>query len=328
MIVCTLAHLHTEGKFGIMCSMKIDFHVHSTASDGTDAPRVLARKAIRGGFSAIALTDHDNCDGVAEFRDYRYDASEEASASGGAVAPSTPNPDVARIAGTELSIEPGEGFDRFHLLGLGIDPANARLKEFLKRIIDGRNERNSQMLANFKRIGIVIPPHELDEYAKGEVLARPHIAQWLVAHGYASSMREAFEQYLLEISPAATRCYEQRWHPSQEEAFSVVHEAGGLAIMAHPKYWRTSWRVSGSPDYELVERELRRLKEKGLDGLESVYEANLPREDVAFTIIAERVGLLKSAGSDYHGANKPNIKLGMTIEEFFIAPLMERLGLR
>ena len=308
--------------------MRIDFHVHSTASDGTVEPRQLAKRAMVRGFAAIALTDHDNCDGIADFCDYEYDGEDSAAAEPGEDVQCTPNFDAARIAGVELSIEPGEGFDRFHLLGLGVDPQNPRLKAFLKRIVDGRDSRNAAMLDNFRKIGIDIPEAELGEYAKGEVLARPHIAQWLIAHGHASTIREAFDKFLLETSPAQTRCYEQRWHPSQEEAFATVHEAGGIAVMAHPKYWRNAWRIAGPADYTLVERELRRLKEAGLDGLEAVYQANFPREDVAFTIIAERTGLLKSAGSDYHGANKPSIRLGMNVEEFFIAPLMERLGLR
>jgi len=96
--------------------------------------------------------------------------------------------------------------------------------------------------------------------------------------------------------------------------------------MAHPKYWRNEWKHSG-PDYAVAQRELAALKEKGLDGLESVYQANFPREDVAWTLVAERTGLLKSAGSDFHGSNKPNIRLGMSVEEVFIRPLLERLGL-
>ena len=105
--------------------MKVDFHVHSTASDGTCTPSELAEKAK--GFAAIALTDHDNCDGLDG-----WDG----------------------VAGIELSIEPGKGFDKFHLLGLGIDPKNEGLRTFLKRILDGRNERNECIIANFRRLGM------------------------------------------------------------------------------------------------------------------------------------------------------------------------------
>jgi len=279
--------------------MIVDFHVHSTASDGTVAPRELAAMAARGGFNALALTDHDNCDGIGEFLDAE--------------------PQVRKVVGVELSIEPGESFDRFHLLGLGVDPENAALKDFLERILDGRNARNARIFENFHRLGIDIRPEP-----HGEVLARPHFARWLIDNGYASSVREAFEKYLHPDSPAATRCYEKRYHPSQEEAFRVVHGAGGICVMAHPKFWRKEWKTVGC-DYAAAERELARLKEAGLDGLETYYLANTIEENIGFLRIAEKLGFLKSAGSDFHGANKPTISLGMQVSESFIAPLLERL---
>ena len=274
--------------------MIVDFHVHSTASDGTCTPSELAERAR--GFAAIALTDHDNCDGLAEWKG---------------------------VPGIELSIEPGAGFDKFHLLGLGIDPASAGLKAFLRRVLDGRNARNERIVANFRRLGIEMV--EVENYAHGEVLARPHFARWLVEHGFAADLREAFSKYLLPDSPSATRCYEERWHPSQEEAFRVIHEAGGICVMAHPKYWRTEWKATG-PDYAAAERELAALRERGLDGVEALYQANTNEENVEFTRIATRLGYLKTAGSDFHGANKPTIPLGMEVSDAFIGPVLERLG--
>ena len=289
--------------------MIVDFHVHSTASDGTFAPRDIAAEAARGGYAAIALTDHDNCDGIGEFL--------------GA------EPGLKKVAGVELSIEPGDGFDKFHLLALGIDPANESLKAFLKSILVGRDARNERIVGNFRRLGIEmvdVPKgvRPVYDYAHGDVLARPHFARWLVDNGYASDIGEAFAKYLLPDSPSDTRCYEERYHPSQEESFRIVHAAGGLCVMAHPKYWRREWKTM-EPDYAAAARELERLKEKGLDGLEALYRANSVEENVAFTRIADSIGLLKSAGSDFHGANKPTIPLGMQVSESFIAPLLERL---
>ena len=274
--------------------MLVDFHVHSTASDGTFSPAELAAKAR--GFAAIALTDHDNCDGLAEW-------------------PGVP--------GIELSIEPGEGFDKFHLLGLGIDPANAKLKVFLKAVLDGRNARNARILANFRRLGIEMTG--VEAYAHGEVLARPHFARWLMDHGFVASVKEAFEKYLLPDSPVATRCYEERWHPSQEDAFRVIHAVGGICVMAHPKYWRRDWKDVGC-DFRAAERELAALKERGLDGVEALYQANTVEENIEFTRMATRLGYLKTAGSDFHGTNKPTISLGMEVSEEFIAPVLERLA--
>lgn len=285
--------------------MKVDFHVHSTSSDGTCSPSELAERAQ--GFAAFALTDHDNMDGVSECR--------EACARLG----------VPFVSGVELSIEPGDTFDKFHLLALGADPANQSLKSLLRRILDGRNGRNERIIENFRRKGIPMDD-TIYSYSHGEVLARPHFARWLMDHGYAQSVKEGFDRYLLPDSPEATRCYEDRWHPPQEETFRTIHEAGGLCIMAHPKFWRRAWKRS-IPEFDDAEREIARLKEIGLDGIEAVYQANSPRETVEFTRIAKSLGCLISAGSDFHGKNKPSISLGMDVAEDCIAPLLERLNL-
>lgn len=270
--------------------LTVDFHVHSTASDGTFTPRQIAAQAQ--GFAAIALTDHDNCDGL---------------------------PAWTGVKGVELSIDPGVGFDKFHLLGLGINPEDAGLKIFLRRVLEGRNARNERIFANFRRLGIELKPEP-----HGEVLARPHFARALMDAGYVPDIPTAFAKYLLPDSPAETRCYEERWHPSQEEAFAVVHAAGGLCVMAHPKYWCDDWKRTG-PDYAAAERELAQLKEKGLDGVEALYQANTNEENVEFTRMSVKLGLLCSAGSDFHGRNKPTIPLGMQVSERFIRPLLERL---
>lgn len=285
--------------------MLVDFHVHSTASDGTIRPDELAERGRD--FAAMALTDHDNCDGVEEFLAAPLDGAA-----------------VRRVAGIELSIEPGKSFHKFHLLGLGVDPTNEGLRAFLRRVLEGRNERNRKILANFARLGIEIPPDEIAAYAHGDVLARPHFAKWLVDHEYAPDVKNAFERYLAPTSPDATTCYEDRWHPSQEDAFRIVHAAGGLAIMAHPKYWEKHWKFFGV-DFDKAERGLAQLKEAGLDGVESIYQANSKRENVEFTRIALKLGYLTSAGSDFHGDNKPGIRLGMEVEESCIRPLLERL---
>ena len=289
--------------------MTVDFHVHSTASDGTFSPAELAEKAESGGFAAIALTDHDNCDGLAGWKG---------------------------VKGVELSIEPGEGFDKFHLLGLGVDPDSPQLKTLLKSILDGRNARNERIRSNFLRLGIdmpldprsnltsITPNSTLLDPHSSDIIARPHYARWLMEHGYARDIRDAFAKYLLPESPDATRCYEERWHPAQEDAFAAIHAAGGICVMAHPKYWRWNWKDIGC-DFAAAERELARLKEAGLDGVEALYQANTGEENVEFTRIATKLGFLKSAGSDFHGANKPTIPLGMEVSESFINPLLERL---
>ena len=284
----------------------IDLHVHSTASDGTFSPTELARQGRD--FYVMALTDHDNCDGVDEFL--------RASRTLG---PQRATPTCLRLAGIELSVEPGEGYDKFHLLGLGVDPHNEGLRRFLRRILAGRNERNEKILARFAEIGIAIPADEIGAYAHGEVLARPHFAKWLVDHGYAADIKTAFEAYLTPSSPPATNCYITRYHPDPGEAFDIVHGAGGVAVMAHPRYW--------TKDPLRLREGLARLKARGLDGIEAVYQANAPEETIDHLRTAKELGLCVTAGSDFHGAHKPTITLGMEVgdERAFLAPFLERL---
>ena len=281
----------------------LDLHVHSTASDGTVSPAELAERGR--GFTVMALTDHDNCDGVEEFL-------------------STHNSQLTthnclRLSGIELSVEPGEGYGKFHLLGLGIDPRHEGLRRFLRRILEGRNARNEKILARFAEIGIGIPPDEIATYAHGEVLARPHFARWLMDHGYASDIKTAFNTYLTPASPPETNCYVTRYHPDPGEAFDVIHAAGGVAVMAHPRYW--------TKDSVRLRKGLAKLKVRGLDGIEAMYQANEPDETIDHLRAAKELGLCVTAGSDFHGANKPTIPLGMEVdnEETFIAPFLERL---
>ena len=276
----------------------IDLHVHSTASDGTVSPAELAERGRD--FMVMALTDHDNFDGVDEFL----------AADCGA---------CMRLAGIEFSVEPGEGYGKFHLLGLGADPKNEGLKAFLRRVLDGRNQRNAKILARFAEIGISIPKDDIDSYAHGEVLARPHFARWLVDHGYAPDVSTAFAAYLTPSSPPKTNCYMTRYHPDPGETFDLIHAAGGVAVMAHPRYW--------TKDSEMLRAGLERLKARGLDGIEAVYQANEPEETIDHLRAAKELGLCVTAGSDFHGATKPTIALGMEVddERTFIAPFLERL---
>lgn len=278
----------------------IDLHVHSTASDGTNTPEWLAERGKD--YAVMALTDHDNVDGVRRF----LDESARIGARG------------IRLAGLELSIEPGEGYNKFHLLCLGIDPENEGLLDFLDRIREGRNERNREICAKLAAMGYAFPMEELRKYANGKIVARPHIARVMMDHGWAESVHDAFTRFLGDGAPA----YVPRYRPSQQEAIDVVHAASGAAVMAHPRYWTN--------DATMLRTGLARLKEMGLDGIEAVYEANCPGETVEHLRTARELDLPVTAGSDFHGANKPNISLGMKVddEDAFIAPFLARLAAR
>ena len=252
--------------------MIVDFHVHSNASDGTFAPTELVAKATKGGFAAIALTDHDNCDGCARFL-----ASSRGQAG-------------VRLAGVELSIEPGVGYGKFHLLGLGIDPASPELNVFLDEIREGRDERNRQIVARLAELGMPMDDEELLKYANGRIVARPHIARVLMDHGWVSSVKDAFARFLGDGAPA----YVARYRPAQARAIERIHAAGGVAVMAHPRYW--------TQDGDLLRRGLAKLRDLGLDGIEAEYQANLPGETVEHLRAAREVGLAVTAGSDFHAA--------------------------
>lgn len=274
----------------------IDLHCHSTCSDGTFTPEELAEKGR--GFSVFALTDHDTLDGAERFL--------AASRGDGAL----------RLAGVELSIDPGDGYGKFHLLGLGVDPASARLNAFLDEIRAGRDERNVKIAARLAELGFPLDMEELRKYANGKILARPHFARALMDHGWAESVKDAFARLLGDGAPA----YVPRWRPSQRAAIEAVHAAGGVAVMAHPRYW--------TRDPAALRAGLRRLMEIGLDGIEAIYQANEPNETVEHLRAARELGLAVTAGSDFHGANKPDVHLGMEVadEAAMLEPLLSRLS--
>ena len=276
----------------------IDLHCHSTCSDGTLTPEELAEKGKD--FAVFALTDHDTLDGAQRFLK------------------ATEGQKGVRLAGVELSIEPGEGYAKFHLLGLGIDPESSALNAFLDEIRAGRDARNEKIAARLAELGCPVTHEELRKYANGKIVARPHFARVLMDHGWATSVKDAFERFLGDGKPA----YVPRYKPSQQAAIDAVHAAGGVAVMAHPRYW--------TQDPAALRTGLKRLKDLGLDGVEAVYEANLPDETIDHLRAAREVGLAVTAGSDFHGTNKPTIRLGMSLEEedTFIAPFLVRLSAR
>lgn len=273
----------------------IDLHCHSTCSDGTFTPEELAEKGKD--FAVFALTDHDTLDGAERFL------------------AATRGQDGVRLAGVELSIDPGEGYNMFHLLGLGIDPSAPALNAFLDKIRAGRDERNRRMVARMDELGMHVEMEELRKYANGKILARPHFARVMMDHGWVTDVADAFERFLKKGQPV----YQPRYRPPQAEAIEAVHAAGGVAVMAHPRFW--------TQDFELLRSGLRRLKDLGLDGIEAVYQANLPGETVDHLRVAKELDLAVTAGSDFHGSNKPTIHIGMEVEHEteFIAPLLAKL---
>ncbi|MGF1632745.1 MAG: PHP domain-containing protein [Phycisphaerae bacterium] len=258
----------------------VDLHCHSTCSDGTLPPRVLARRAKQAGLSAFVLTDHDTAAGCAE-------AAAVAAELG-----------IDFLPGIELSCDyPRPG--TLHLLGYGIDPASPSLADLSRRMVAGRNERNERIVTALQKLGVRIDMDEVRQVAKGEVIGRPHIAEALLRKRIVSHRGEAFTRYLGNGGLA----FEDRDQLTPAQAIAAVHAAGGLAVVAHPFQLRKE-------NYAQLRGAIKHLADQGLDGIETLHSDHRDSLVAELEEIARELGLLVTGGSDFHGSNKPHIKLG------------------
>ncbi len=258
---------------------RIDLHVHSCASDGSDRPEELIRKAAELGLQGIALTDHDTVSGLPEF----LSAAKEYG--------------IRAVPGVEISTR--QYTKELHIVGLFIDPESEVLLKLLEEMRSGRETRNRAILERLAIMGYDISYQELVDIAGGESIGRPHIAALLLKKGYFTEAREAFERCLKR----GCRAFVPRELPSPERAIQVLHEAGGLAIWAHP--------VSGqSGERTFARKMIRQLLPFGLDGIEVRYSMFSEHQTKMMEGFAEEFHLLKSGGSDYHGLNQLGIELG------------------
>jgi predicted metal-dependent phosphoesterase TrpH len=276
----------------------IDLHTHSTFSDGSLTPEQLAAKAREAGIVALGLTDHDSTGGVARF----VAACKEAS--------------VLPVPGVEISANVDHG--TLHILGYFMDLADVRLQETLEEIRDGRNARNRRILKRLNELGLTLAWEEVARYAGEEVVARPHFARALIARGYVKTGQDAFDRYLGKGQPA----YVDRFRLSAHDSVRVIHEAGGLSVLAHPF------------TLDLKPRDLkefvRGLAEAGLDGIEGYYSEYTRDQQNAYLALAGELGLVVTGGSDFHGDPNPAISLGvgfgnLRVPDELIAPLLARL---
>jgi hypothetical protein len=259
----------------------VELHCHSTASDGTLAPRDVVRLAKQSGLSALALTDHDTVAGVPE-------AADEARLLG-----------LDFLPGIEISCEfPRPG--TMHLLGYGVDPASKPLHDLTRSLIDARDTRNPFIVRKLNDLGVAISMEEWVAEANGGVLGRPHLAAILVRKGYVGSIKQAFDKYLGEGAPA----YFDKERVTSRRAIGLIRDSGGAAVLAHPVQLRRE-------NYAQVDTVLKQLVDEGLAGVEVIHSDH---DDLAIrelTRLAERYGLLKTGGSDFHGSNKADIRLGV-----------------
>jgi len=259
----------------------IDLHVHSTASDGTYSPGEVAELAKKIGLSAIALTDHDTIDGLEEFQK-----------TGDALGLET-IPGIEFAALWEKHHRP-----EIHLVGLGFDPAHPALLDRMQEIRRSRDLRNQKMCEKLSSIGLHITLEEVAANAGGEIITRAHFANVLLQKGYIKKKEDAFSRY---ISPGLPG-YVEREFLTPALCIQTIKEAGGVAILAHPTLYDLNM--------DQLEELCRELIPYGLDGIECQYSTYTPTETKAITALAEKLDLLPSGGSDFHGKNKPNIHLG------------------
>ena len=259
---------------------RCDLHMHTVHSDGTYTPTELVRLAKRAGLACIALTDHDTLNGIAE-------AQEEGNRSG-----------IEVIAGVEISVkfEPGT----MHVLGYFVDRNSGQLKRKLEDIQEARRQRNPMIIQKLKAFGLQIALEEVERESGGGQVGRPHFARVLVNKGYVKDFDEAFNKYLAKGQPA----YVDKRKLSSQDAIDMIEEAGGIASLAHPKQLKLDSKL------DEFERVIAELKDQGLKGLEVYSSCQSPAEAARYKKTAERLGLLITGGSDFHGANRPQIQLG------------------
>jgi predicted metal-dependent phosphoesterase TrpH len=256
----------------------IDLHSHSTASDGSDAPAEVMAMAARAGLSAVALTDHDTIEGLAEARAAADDVG------------------VRLIPGCELSCEVDEA--AMHLLVYFLADGPGPLQDRLGGLQAARSDRNRRIVTVLQEHGMDVTLEEILEEAGGGSVGRPHVAGVMMRKGHVGSIQEAFDLWLAKGKPA----YLERERLLPADAIALAHASGAVAVLAHP----TSLGFNGPA----MERFIADLAADGLDGMECEYGKYSPDLRAGLRALAERLGLAVTGGSDYHGRYKPDLSLG------------------
>lgn len=256
----------------------VDFHVHSNMSDGTLSPTEVVEQAAKAGLKAIALTDHDTIDGVAE--------AVEAGIRYG----------VKVVPGIEISAE-YKGGD-LHILGLNVDYHNQTFVDKVSVCRDSRHNRNLKMIEKMRECGFPVTWEEMLNRFGDNSITRAHFAKYLIDEGYVKDKEEAFNKYLNPGCP----CYLPRVKVTPFEAIDMIKEAGGHPVLAHPLLYKMP--------YDRLESVIVMLKDHGLEGIEGRYSLNKVEDNCFMDKLAKRHGLNMTGGSDFHGAIKPDIFIG------------------
>jgi predicted metal-dependent phosphoesterase TrpH len=258
----------------------VDLHLHTTASDGVMTPSELVRYAKAKGLRAIAITDHDTIEGLAE-------GLSEGERIGFEVIP-----------GLEISVKHSPG--SMHLLGYFVDIDHPLLIERLQYLQRARAERNPKIAEKLKELGVKVTYEEVLKASGGGQVGRPHFAQVLMEKGYVRTFQEAFDRFLKKGAAA----YVEKVRFSINEALHFIKEAGGVAVLAHPN-------TLGMKGHSALEDLVLQLAKEGLQGIEVYYPEHSPLEVAQYKALAERNGLLTTGGTDYHGMEGNGLDIGV-----------------
>ncbi len=275
----------------------IDLHAHTSRSDGSLTPSELVAYAAEIGLTAVAITDHDSVEGIAE--------AVEAGR----------RHDIEVVPGVEIPLQ----FEQVTLDMLGYflcEPPSAELRAQLARLRQDRDERNTRILARLTRLGMPVTPEDLAAVARGEAVGRPHIGEALRRLGYVDSISDAFNRFLRRGAPA----FVDRRRLGLAEALHLIRASNALPVVAHPGLIRT--------DAAGLERLVQEAVRHGLVGLECYYPTHDAATVARCLALAERYGLVATGGSDFHGDVKPN-RLGVAdgdhpIPDCILVELKER----
>lgn len=255
--------------------MKIDLHIHTTASDGRATPTEIVRRASELEMKAIAITDHDSIEGIEE-----------------ALAEARKFPKLLVIPGVELGADVPHG--ERHILGYYVDPYSTEFCHKLEMLRNSRATRGQKMVSKLINFGINLNWDHVVNIADGASIGRPHIAQALLERGYIASLQEAFDKYIGDKGP----CYVEREKFSAVESVELIAKTGGLPVLAHPA------------DTKKLNSVLNELIPAGLVGMEVYYKGYGREAKKRLQNIANKHGLVCCGGSDYHGFEDTGNEIG------------------
>lgn len=255
-----------------------DFHIHSTASDGTLSPGTLMLRAGEAGLRCVALTDHDTTQGLVEARE----AAEQIG--------------IELVNGVEVSSQ--WNGHTLHIVGLGIQCDSEPLQQGLAHLRACRDQRALEMGRLLERAGVVDAYQGAMGFASGQSVTRTHFALYMVQQGFAPTARALFQRYLAAGKPG----YVQGQWAELDQAVGWIRAAGGVAVLAHPAR------------YKMTQAKLRKLlrvfQDQGGQALEAISGSHSPLDNQTMLGLAHQLGLSLSQGSDYHGPENPWIGLG------------------